>query len=209
MVDYAPVVSPEDEDKDDNKRARQRHIQTIACFVLAGVFALGCVGMIAINANSEEMHLREINAAQGRITDAEARYETLISRPSVTEEVVAQQLNNANEAGSVVAAAQNYYAQVVADETATQSDVSSYVGDITAATTPWLPYVAYPYTWQFCTTYDFSDEKVDCVWLCHIDETGDLVAYANAVYDTNTKIFGDITVVKTGAITQYEQTTTG
>ena len=79
---------------------------------------------------------------------------------------------------------------------------------------PWYT-VAVPgsvqWTWTFQSTYEFSASSTNVIWLCHENESNNLLAYATGVYNADTELFSNIVCVMTsmGADYYYADPTPG
>lgn len=47
------------------------------------------------------------------------------------------------------------------------------------------------YTWTFKSGYDYRSAKIDCLWVCTNDSTGEVLAYHTGVYNGATDSFED------------------
>lgn len=45
------------------------------------------------------------------------------------------------------------------------------------------------YTWSFKSGYEYRSAKIDCIWICTEDQTGDVLAIHTATYDGGTDTF--------------------
>ena len=53
----------------------------------------------------------------------------------------------------------------------------------------WLGAITSPHTWTFKSDYEYSGARIQCIWLCTDDATGDLLAFRVAEYNAGTDEF--------------------
>lgn len=63
--------------------------------------------------------------------------------------------------------------------------------------TDWSLSLKCPYTWTFKSDYEYGSAKVNCVWLCTHNDTGELLAFRVAEYDGTTDEFSDGSIYMT------------
>lgn len=54
-----------------------------------------------------------------------------------------------------------------------------------------------PFTWSFKSDYKYDSAKINCVWLCTNDDTGELIAIRVATYNGSDNTFSDASVYTT------------
>lgn len=150
------------------------------------------------------MRFNKINALQQTINKNATTIETLQSQldgisESTTEtvETIQQKLYSAATAGAKVADLQNNYRFIdISTETGIEdmqknaSEMDEYLED-TANRVPWYGQSDEETAWRFESTYSFSGDEVPVVWTCK-SLSGELFAYATAVYHVDSGKFGDL-----------------
>lgn len=61
----------------------------------------------------------------------------------------------------------------------------------------WLGAITSPHTWTFKSDYEYSGARIQCIWLCTDDATGDLLAFRVAEYNAGKDEFDDETIYVT------------
>ena len=67
----------------------------------------------------------------------------------------------------------------------------------------WSPSLSCPYTWSFKSDYTYDSAKIQCVWLCTHDDTGEILAIRVGTYNGGTNDFSDVTIYNTVAGVKY------
>lgn len=57
--------------------------------------------------------------------------------------------------------------------------------------------------WSFMTTFSFSHNTINCLWLCHRQSDGQIMAYATALYDAESGVFTSFNFAENHHITTY------
>lgn len=67
----------------------------------------------------------------------------------------------------------------------------------------WIGALDCPYTWTFKSDYEYNAARIQCLWLCTHNETGELLAFRVADYNGGTDEFDDENVYVTMIGGQY------
>ena len=59
------------------------------------------------------------------------------------------------------------------------------------------------YTWTFKSGYDYRAARVDCLWVCTNDDTGEVLAYHTGIYNGGTESFENEETILTLKGAQY------
>lgn len=138
---------------------------------------------------------------QKSITQLQEQIKDLENQTSADASSIDKGLYSASEAGRAVAELQTKYQSIDAtvtpdDITANAKALSKYFNDKSQnGRQPWFTVSKgdAKAVWEFESTYSFQNETIPVIWLCHIDGSNELVAYATANYDAESNTFSDVT----------------
>lgn len=138
-------------------------------------------------------------ANQKSITQLQEQIKDLENQTSADASSINKGLYSASEAGRAVAELQTKYQSIDAtvtpdDITANAQALSKYFDDESQnGRQPWFTVSKgdAKAVWEFESTYSFQNDKIPVIWLCHIDGSDELVAYATANYDAKSNTFSD------------------
>lgn len=139
-------------------------------------------------------------ANQKSITQLQEQIKGLENQTSADASSINKGLYSASEAGRAVAELQTKYQSIDAtvtpdDITANAQALSKYFDDKSqSGRQPWFTVSKgdAKAVWEFESTYSFQNETIPVIWLCHIDGSDELVAYATANYDAKSDKFSDV-----------------
>lgn len=139
-------------------------------------------------------------ANQKSITQLQEQIKGLENQTSADASSINKGLYSASEAGRAVAELQTKYQSIDAtvtpdDITANAQALSKYFNDESqSGRQPWFTVSKgdAKAVWEFESTYSFQNDKIPVIWLCHIDGSDELVAYATANYDAKSNTFSDV-----------------
>lgn len=139
-------------------------------------------------------------ANQKSITQLQEQIKGLENQTSADASSINKGLYSASEAGRAVAELQTKYQSIDAtvtpdDITANAQALSKYFNDESqSGRQPWFTVSKgdAKAVWEFESTYSFKNDKIPVIWLCHIDGSDELVAYATANYDAKSNTFSDV-----------------
>lgn len=139
-------------------------------------------------------------ANQKSITQLQEQIKGLENQTSADASSINKGLYSASEAGRAVAELQTKYQSIDAtvtpdDITANAQALSKYFDDKSqSGRQPWFTVSKgdAKAVWEFESTYSFKNDKIPVIWLCHIDGSDELVAYATANYDAKSNTFSDV-----------------
>lgn len=139
-------------------------------------------------------------ANQKSITQLQEQIKGLENQTSADASSINKGLYSASEAGRAVAELQTKYQSIDAtvtpdDITANAQALSKYFNDESqSGRQPWFTVSKgdAKAVWEFESTYSFQNDKIPVIWLCHIDGSDELVAYATANYDAKFNTFSDV-----------------
>lgn len=139
-------------------------------------------------------------ANQKSITQLQEQIKGLENQTSADASSINKGLYSASEAGRAVAELQTKYQSIDAtvtpdDITANAQALSKYFNDESqSGRQPWFTVSKgdAKAVWEFESTYSFQNETIPVIWLCHIDGSDELVAYATANYDAKSNTFSDV-----------------
>lgn len=194
-------ITPEDITSDKTKKR-----------VAVGIIVLIFIGALALSyvANWMAGQIGEqVDAANKKVAVLEKKVNELDSKKASTDVEISKTANSAANAGNKVAELQNKYNGYNPE---TQGDsikenamaLDKYFGkDDKNARTPWYTNQSSDVatTWEFESTYSFEGKKADVIWLCK-DGSGQIYAYATAVYDVKSETFSKV-VRKSTALGSY------
>ena len=137
---------------------------------------------------------------QKSITQLQEQIKDLENQTSADASSINKGLYSASEAGRAVAELQTKYQSIDAtvtpdDITANAQALSKYFDDKSqSGRQPWFTVSKgdAKAVWEFESTYSFQNETIPVIWLCHIDGSNELVAYATANYDAESNTFSDV-----------------
>lgn len=118
-------------------------------------------------------------------------------------------LNSASVAGNKVAKYQTNYMEhslELSDQLFEQNviDLSNcFTFDGQDGRVPWYVPVGVNPIWKFKNTYSFSGDNLDVVWVCELEKTSEILAYATAVYHAKEDRFSNTVWYVTGEGVQY------
>lgn len=152
---------------------------------------------------------------QKSITQLQEQIKDLENQTSADASSINKGLYSASEAGRAVAALQTKYQSIDAtvtpdDITANAQALSKYFDDKSqSGRQPWFTVSKgdAKAVWEFESTYSFQNETIPVIWLCHIDGSNELVAYATANYDAESNTFSDVTYKTTRLGANYVDAT--
>lgn len=137
---------------------------------------------------------------QKSITQLQEQIKDLENQTSADASSINKGLYSASEAGRAVAELQTKYQLIDAtvtpdDITANANALSKYFDDESQnGRQPWFTVSKgdAKAVWEFESTYSFQNETIPVIWLCHIDGSDELVAYATANYNAESNTFSDV-----------------
>lgn len=137
---------------------------------------------------------------QKSITQLQEQIKDLENQTSADASSINKGLYSASEAGRAVAELQTKYQSIDAtvtpdDITANAKALSKYFNDESQnGRQPWFTVSKgdAKAVWEFESTYSFQNETIPVIWLCHIDGSDELVAYATANYNAESNTFSDV-----------------
>lgn len=152
---------------------------------------------------------------QKSITQLQEQIKDLENQTSADASSINKGLYSASEAGRAVAELQTKYQSIDAtvtpdDITANAKALSKYFNDKSQnGRQPWFTVSKgdAKAVWEFESTYSFQNETIPVIWLCHIDGSNELVAYATANYDAESNTFSDVTYKTTRLGANYVDAT--
>ncbi len=174
-------------------------IWTGACAALAvslvGTMFVGN-GKLSSLQQKEQKNEAVITELSSKLEDLKAKAEL---PPPVTldEGEQAAVTQSAAELGAKVAEYQNKYAGLSAskDRETFSANVEALDACLTkeskAARVPWYSGKR-PGVWEFVTDGTFKGDTKEVLWLCRDKNDGSLLAYATGVYESKTKLFGEV-----------------
>lgn len=154
-------------------------------------------------------------ANQKSITQLQEQIKGLENQTSADASSINKGLYSASEAGRAVAELQTKYQSIDAtvtpdDITANAQALSKYFDDKSqSGRQPWFTVSKgdAKAVWEFESTYSFQNETIPVIWLCHIDGSNELVAYATANYNAESNTFSDVTYKTTRLGANYVDAT--
>lgn len=154
-------------------------------------------------------------ANQKSITQLQEQIKGLENQTSADASSINKGLYSASEAGRAVAELQTKYQSIDAtvtpdDITANAQALSKYFNDESQnGRQPWFTVSKgdAKAVWEFESTYSFQNDKIPVIWLCHIDGSDELVAYATANYNAESNTFSDVTYKTTRLGANYVDAT--
>lgn len=152
---------------------------------------------------------------QKSITQLQEQIKDLENQTSADASSINKSLYSASEAGRAVAELQTKYQSIDAtvtpdDITANAKALSKYFDDKSQnGRQPWFTVSKgdAKAVWEFESTYSFQNETIPVIWLCHIDGSNELVAYATANYNAESNTFSDVTYKTTRLGANYVDVT--
>lgn len=152
---------------------------------------------------------------QKSITQLQEQIKELENQTSADASSINKGLYSASEAGRAVAELQTKYQSIDAtvtpdDITANAKALSKYFDDKSqSGRQPWFTVSKgdAKAVWEFESTYSFQNETIPVIWLCHIDGSNELVAYATANYNAESNTFSDVTYKTTRLGANYVDAT--
>lgn len=152
---------------------------------------------------------------QKSITQLQEQIKELENQTSADASSINKGLYSASEAGRAVAELQTKYQSIDAtvtpdDITANAQALSTYFDDKSqSGRQPWFTVSKgdAKAVWEFESTYSFQNETIPVIWLCHIDGSNELVAYATANYNVESNTFSDVTYKTTRLGANYVDAT--
>lgn len=152
---------------------------------------------------------------QKSITQLQEQIKDLENQTSADASSINKGLYSASEAGRAVAEFQTKYQSIDAtvtpdDITANANALSKYFDDESQnGRQPWFTVSKgdAKAVWEFESTYSFQNETIPVIWLCHIDGSDELVAYATANYNAESNTFSDVTYKTTRLGANYVDAT--
>lgn len=177
-----------------------------------------CGAILAVTFASAMPVIFGENAFESSYAANEKKISTLTEQVSQLEKTdgtdaatMNKDMYSASEAGRAVADLQSKYQTINAETTpdliTQNSDSLSqyFTDDAQNARTPWFTVSKGDgkAVWEFETTYSFKDKKVPVIWLCHLNGTDNVLAYATATYDAKTNKFSDVQTHTTGVGSAY------
>ena len=169
------------------------------------IMAIGLFVLTSMHTSDFNVKFSENNVMIGDLMAQIAGLNTSIESID-TEEVVSDRVMDCAELGNAVAKYQTNYQSLDAatDEAGFMENVyaldACFGVDDKNSRVPWYNILSdydITWTWEFQSTYEFTSLKVDVIWLCRDNATGDLLAYATGVYDSSLNVFTDVTCVET------------
>lgn len=179
----------------------------IACGAMLAV-TMAFVLPTTFGASSFEAQLGE-NAKQ--ITQLEEQVKDLENQASPDAASINKGLHSAADAGRKVAEYQTKYQNIDAavtpdDVTANAEALSPYFADdAQSGRQPWFTPSKGDAkgVWTFESTYSFQNDSIPVIWLCTIDGSDELVAYATATYDAESGKFSNVAYQTTANAAKY------
>lgn len=152
---------------------------------------------------------------QKSITQLQEQIKELENQTSADASSINKGLYSASEAGRAVAELQTKYQSIDAtvtpdDITANAKALSKYFDDESQnGRQPWFTVSKgdAKAVWEFESTYSFQNDTIPVIWLCHIDGSNELVAYATANYNAESNTFSDVTYKTTRLGANYVDAT--
>lgn len=182
-------------------------------------FALGCYFFISASSKLDELDAKaagleaQIKAKQEEIDNFEVK--------PVDVEYVQETLNTCMVQGNNVAELQNNYRSLLKTYYSTLKDADlDAITENSEALSAYLTkgkgqgyWYSIPstsssdlaYTWEFCTTYQFTGSSIPVIWVCYEDGTQNMLAYATGTYNMTTQKFSDVESFMTNYGEQYQQ----
>ena len=179
-----------------------RIIIGVVMFVTVAVY--GMYAMYSIQSNNKSIKDYELLVA-----DLEEQLEEASRIEVLDTGEVTKTLSTVHDAGMKLAKLQNDFRSVsvtATDETyienAMKIDALLAESD-KAARVEWLT-IEGEYVWDFKSSYAYSGEKLDVVWLCHPkNDVNAVVAFATATYNNATGLFQNVEYELTGYGQQF------
>ena len=152
---------------------------------------------------------------QKSIAQLQEQIKDLENQTSADASSINKGLYSASEAGRAVAELQTKYQSIDAtvtpdDITANAKALSKYFNDESQnGRQPWFTVSKgdAKAVWEFESIYSFQNETIPVIWLCHIDGSNELVAYATANYNAESNTFSDVTYKTTRLGANYVDVT--
>lgn len=179
----------------------------IACGAMLAV-TMAFVLPTTFGASSFEAQFDE-NAKQ--ITQLEEQVKDLENQASPDAAFINKGLHSAADAGRKVAEYQTKYQNIDAavtpdDVTANAEALSPYFADdAQSGRQPWFTPSKSDakVVWTFESTYSFQNDSIPVIWLCTINGSDELVAYATATYDAESGKFSNVAYQTTANAAKY------
>lgn len=158
-----------------------------------------------------EIKISELNKQVKSLTKKTTKTDEI----PVTEEEAEQILYSAKELGEQVANLQNMYHSIDFTTQREAFDTNVNAMDACLAESSKSARVAWytpntegiSATWQFKSTYQFSNASANVIWICMRDNTDEMLAYAVGVYDVEKGLFRDVTYKLTRTGNSYIEVT--
>lgn len=157
---------------------------------LSGIFIAQILNDASRFSESSAANQLKISELTDRVTALE---NSQVPKPSQ----IRQTLHSAAAQGQAVAELQQKYMSASEEEIAQiSSQISDYfiADDGHDAAFIWLAADEDKPEWSFASNYTFSQDSLPVIWLCHGQETGELLAYATASFDSGQNKFTDFEV---------------
>ncbi|WP_418708780.1 hypothetical protein [Alistipes putredinis] len=168
--------------------------------ITCGAMMAVMLGFLVPTVLGESSFDSQYAANQKSITQLQEQIKGLENQTSADASSINKGLYSASEAGRAVAELQTKYQSIDAtvtpdDITANAKALSKYFNDESqSGRQPWFTVSKddAKAVWEFESTYSFQNDKIPVIWLCHIDGSDELVAYATANYDAKSNTFSDV-----------------
>lgn len=181
---------------------------TIGVVVVALIVSLVC---LVGSGSGDEASMVKLAEQQTEIVQLKAKLDALSddSAAQVSPEDAAAMLKSASAAGTALAALQTEYQTcmiwqdgdtlTVEEKLSKQAEsIGNYLSaDSQGCRVPWFTQSNVGgasrsrFTWRFMTNYSFTQDTVECLWLC-VDSGERLVAFATGMYTASQNKFSDI-----------------
>lgn len=185
--------------------------------LVCGIICGACIGVAIALVVSPMLSVDEYKTscaeAESELAELQDELALLESVSADDAETINANLYSAATIGRTVAELQSNYQtlnsalMLDADAISENAEALSEYFDssVSNGATPWFVATEDGYTasWEFETTYSFATSSIDVIWLCYIEETGELAAYATATYDAETNTFSDLTYANTSIGATY------
>lgn len=205
--------------------AENGKVRRLVLLGLSCALVVGSAGWFYTSSRSYQAQMREkqneLATLQGDLDAAKAEAEF----NTVSQEEMEQMAHSAKATGEAVATLENQYMSLMqqkvtnAEEESAQREqllamsdqFDGYFGENTDMRTAWYNWnaeAAKGVSWEFCTNYTFTADTMNVLWKC-MNESGQMLAYATAVYQAETDTFTDAVVHVTAIGAQYAPYTEG
>jgi hypothetical protein len=170
-------------------------IAVVVCAVAVTIVIINIWILVA----GEGQYIRMLSDKQSAVQLLEKQLEEVKNQPAYATDDVSSFLTKATEAGEAIAGAQTVLVEH-SDDASALATMEPYISvSDNFWKGKWILGLGVPYTWRFCTPYDFDGvSEVPMLWQA-VSDRGVLCAYATAIYNVDDGKVHDITTKLTSA----------